>query len=98
MEEADEVGAKTSMATLKAFNHCVLHLGRLARDRGASRFIAEGLQAFRELLPFASAWWGEMSASGIDAPPRSWMHGRINLPESFAAEWHKSAGSDRFFP
>ena len=96
MEEGDEVGAKTSMATLKAFNHCVLHLGRLARDRGASRFIAEGLQAFRELLPFASAWWGEMSASGIDAPPRSWMHGRINLPESFAAEWHKSAGSDRF--
>jgi DNA-binding CsgD family transcriptional regulator len=24
------------------------------------------------------------------------MHGRINLPESFAAEWSKGAGSDRF--
>ncbi|MHC8351802.1 helix-turn-helix transcriptional regulator [Pseudomonas sp. RT4P38] len=96
MEEGDEVGANTSMATLKAFNLCVLQLGRLARERGASQFIADGLQAFRPLVPFASAWWGEMSASGADAPPKSWMHGRINLPESFAAEWHKSAGSDKF--
>jgi hypothetical protein len=24
------------------------------------------------------------------------MHGRIDLPESFAAEWHKSAGNDKF--
>ncbi|MHC8300564.1 helix-turn-helix transcriptional regulator [Pseudomonas sp. ZS1P83] len=96
MEEGDEVGANTSMATLKAFNLCVLQLGRLARERGASQFIADGLQAFRQLVPFASAWWGEMSASGANAPPKSWMHGRINLTESFAAEWHKSAGNDRF--
>ncbi|KAA0978535.1 helix-turn-helix transcriptional regulator [Pseudomonas sp. ANT_J28] len=96
MEEGDEVGANASMATLKAFNRCVLHLGRLARDRGASQFIADGLQAFSQLVPFASAWWGEMSASGVNAPPKSWMHGRINLPESFATEWHKSAGNDKF--
>lgn len=96
MEEGDEFGAKTSMETLKAFNLCVLHLGRLARERGASQFIPDGLQAFSELVPFASAWWGEMSASDAGAPPQSWMHGRINLPESFAAEWSKGAGSDRF--
>ena len=96
MEEGDEIGAKASMATLQAFNRCVLHLGRLARDRGASRFIAEGLQAFRQLVPFASGWWGEMSASVANAPPKSWMHGRIDLPESFAAEWQQSAGSDTF--
>jgi DNA-binding CsgD family transcriptional regulator len=96
MEEGDEVGANASMATLLAFNRCVLHLGRLARDRGASQFIADGLQAFSQLVPFASAWWGEMSASGVNVPPKSWMHGRINLPESFATEWHKSAGNDKF--
>ena len=96
MEEGDEIGVGTSMATLKAFNRCVLHLGRLARDRGASQFIEDGLQAFRLLVPFASAWWGEMSTSHADAPPKSWMHGRIDLPESFAAEWQRSAGSDKF--
>ncbi|MCU1752729.1 helix-turn-helix transcriptional regulator [Pseudomonas sp. 6D_7.1_Bac1] len=96
MEEGDEFGAKASMATLKAFNLCVLHLGRLARERGASQFIADGLQTFRQLVPFASAWWGEMSNSDAKVAPQSWMHGRINLPESFAAEWSKTAGSDSF--
>ncbi len=96
MEEGDEVGAKTSMATLQAFNLCVLHLGRLARDRGASRFITDGLQAFSQLVPFASAWWGEMSGSCVDVSPRNWMHGRINLPESFATEWHTCARNDKF--
>jgi DNA-binding CsgD family transcriptional regulator len=96
MQESDEFGARASMDTLKAFNLCVLHLGRLARERGASQFIPDGLQAFSQLVPFASAWWGEMSTSDASAPPQSWMHGRINLPESFAAEWSKGAGSDRF--
>jgi DNA-binding CsgD family transcriptional regulator len=82
--------------TLQAFNRCVLHLGRLARERGAAEFIADGLQAFRQLVPFASAWWGEMSTSVASAPPQSWMHGRIELPDSFAAEWQQTAGSDRF--
>jgi len=96
MEDGDQFGGAPSMATLKAFNQCVLHLGRLARERGASQFIEDGLQAFRPLVPFASAWWGEMSTSDAHAAPKSWMHGRIDLPESFAAEWHKSAGSDKF--
>lgn len=96
MEAGDEYGASNSMETLKAFNLCVLQLGRLARERGASEFIPDGLQVFSQRVPFASAWWGEMSTSHACAPPQSWMHGRINLPESFAAEWSKGAGSDRF--
>ena len=96
MEEGDQVGTKVSMATLKAFNLCVLELGRLARDHRSTRFIEDGLQAFRSLVPFASAWWGEMSVSGVNIPPKSWMHGRIDLPESFAVEWHKGADADSF--
>lgn len=96
MEEGKKVDDNSSLATLKAFNHCVLHLGRLARESGASRFIADGLQAFAQLVPFASAWWGEMSTPGADVPLQSWMHGSINLPESFAAEWHPVAADDAF--
>lgn len=93
MREGNDVGA---MTTLNAFNRCILHLGRLARDRGDSQFIEDGLHAFSELVPFASSWWGEMSGSDADAPPQSWMHGRINLPQSFAAEWHTCAQIDKF--
>lgn len=96
MEEGNKVDDNRSLATLKAFNHCVLHLGRLARESGASRFIADGLQAFGQLVPFASAWWGEMSSPGPNVPPQSWMHGSINLPESFVAEWHPVAANDQF--
>ena len=96
MDTRNQYDDKASMAMLQAFNGCVLELGRLARTRGGSHFIEEGLQVFRQLVPFACAWWGEMSTSKANAPPQSWMHGRIDLPESFAGEWHKGAGSDSF--
>jgi len=96
MQEGNQVDIGPSMATLQAFNRCLLQLGRLARERGAAEFIADGLQVLRQQVPFASAWWGEMSTSVASAPPQSWMHGRIDLPESFASEWQQSAGSDKF--
>lgn len=88
--------AQISMATLAAFNRCLLQLAQVARERGGSHFIAEGLQEFRQLVPFASAWWGEMSASDASAPPLNWMHGRIDLPQSFVSEWREVAELDCF--
>jgi DNA-binding CsgD family transcriptional regulator len=91
-----QYGATTAKGSQQAFNLCLLQLARLSRGRGAAQFIGEGLQAFGQLVPFASAWWGEMSQADAGAPPQSWMHGRINLSESFAAEWHQVASRDSF--
>jgi DNA-binding CsgD family transcriptional regulator len=91
-----QYGAAASMDPLQAFNLCLLQLTRLSRGRGAAQFIGEGLQAFGQLVPFASAWWGEMSQAQADAAPQSWMHGQLNLSESFAAEWHQIAARDNF--
>lgn len=93
---AQTSSTQLSLETLQAFNQCVLQLASLARERGGSDFIANGLQAFRQLVPFASAWWGEMSGISASVPPRSWMHGRIDLPASFASEWRYVAGFDSF--
>lgn len=94
---ADEVGSTPlSMETLQAFNRCVLQLASLAREEGGSHFIADGLQAFRQLVPFASAWWGEMSGGATSSAPQNWMHGRIDLGESFALDWSQVAGLDSF--
>lgn len=82
--------------TLKAFNQCVLALARLAREEGGSHFIVDGLRAFRQVVPFASAWWGEMSAAADSVPMQSWMHGRIDLPADFASQWRQVAGQDSF--
>ncbi|MDZ7887701.1 MAG: LuxR C-terminal-related transcriptional regulator [Pseudomonas sp.] len=89
-------GAGQSMHSQQAFNLCLLQLGRLPRERGMSQFVADGLRAFGQLVPFASAWWGEMSQADGSAPPQNWVHGRINLSDSFAADWNQVAGNDRF--
>lgn len=89
-------GAGQTVDSLQAFNLCLLQLGRLPRERGAAQFIAEGLRVCAELVPFTSAWWGEMFQAGGSAPPQNWMHGRINLSDAFASEWHQVAGNDGF--
>lgn len=91
-----QYGATTAKGSLQAFNLCLLQLARLSRGRDAAQFIGEGLQAFGQLVPFASAWWGEMSQPQASAAPQSWMHGRLNLSESFASEWNQIAARDRF--
>ena len=91
-----QYGTPAPMKTLEAFNRCVLQLGRLARERGASEFMTDGLQSFHQLVPFASAWWGEMSNWEASAPPQNWMHGQIGLSETFASEWNAIAGNDSF--
>ncbi len=91
-----QYGTNKPMGVLDEFNRCVLQLGRLARERGASQFMTQGLQSFRELVPFASAWWGEMSPLHDSTPPQNWMHGRIDLADSFATQWNAIAGSDSF--
>lgn len=91
-----QYGARPAGGSQQAFNLCLLQLGRLPRERGAAQFIADGLQLLRTLVPFTSAWWGEMSKADAGAPPQSWMHGQLNLSESFAAEWHQIAGNDSF--
>jgi DNA-binding CsgD family transcriptional regulator len=91
-----QYGAMSQPGALDAFNRCVLQLTRLARERGAAQFIGEGLQSFAELVPFASAWWGEMSGPTVTTPPQSWMHGSLNLSPSFASEWSQVAELDEF--
>lgn len=91
-----QYGATTAKGSLQAFNHCLLQLTRLTRGRDAAQFIGEGLQAFGQLVPFAATWWGEMSQPHASAAAQSWMHGQLNLSESFAAEWNQISALDRF--
>ncbi|MBC9249363.1 helix-turn-helix transcriptional regulator [Pseudomonas alcaligenes] len=89
-------GAAAAQDSLQAFNQCLLQLGRLPRERDAAQFIADALQLLRDLVPFDSAWWGELSAPQAGAQPQNWMHGRIGLSESFVAEWRQIAARDSF--
>lgn len=82
--------------TLRSFSASLLALSAMAREASAERLLQEALLVLRPLVPFRSAWWGECSEGGADAPPRSWLHGRIGLSASFAQEWNRLAHGDAF--
>lgn len=83
-------------ATLQSLSACLLAMARAARQANPERLLHESLLALRASVPFRSAWWGECSDGQADAPRRNWLHGRINLSESFAQEWNRLAATDAF--
>lgn len=83
-------------AALRSFSAALLELAELARTAPPDRLMNDALVALRPLIPFRSAWWGESSDSAAEGPRRNWLHGRINLGESFAHEWNDLATRDVF--
>ena len=74
----------------------LLALVTLARSGNAQDMHREALQVLQGLVPFDSAWWGEVSPAGEGKPPRNWLHGSIGLSAAFAEEWNALAAADRF--
>ena len=56
----------------------------------------QAMQTLQGLVPFDSAWWGEVSAGDVRVAPRNWLHGCIGLSRSFAEEWNALAAVDLF--
>ena len=54
------------------------------------------MQTLQGLVPFDSAWWGEVSAGDVQVAPRNWLHGSMGLSRSFAEEWNALAAVDLF--
>jgi DNA-binding CsgD family transcriptional regulator len=81
------------LALHASFSDCLLELGMLARQARADMLVRDALLAWRRLVPFDAAWWGEVAAS----PPRSLLHGSVGLAPAFAEEWNRLiAASDTF--
>lgn len=82
---------------LADLGECLLALVELAQRRAsAHNFLGDAVNAFRQVVPFHSAWWGELSPGADGLPPRNWTHGSIALAPSFAEEWNRIAPVDNF--
>lgn len=80
----------------RALSQAVRALTTLADQAAAQDFLAQAMHILRALVPFDSAWWGEVSA-GLDADgPRNWLHGSMGLSQSFVQEWTELAALDGF--
>ena len=87
---------------LRALSRSLLRLSEQAQQAPPQDLLHQALQTLRGLVPFESAWWGEVSAgeSGAggeaQAAPRNWLHGSIGLARGFADEWNALAAVDDF--
>lgn len=85
-----------TLATLRDFGMCLLTLVTLARAGNPEEMHRDALHVLQTLVPFDSAWWGEVSRGGPGVPPRNWLHGSIGLSATFAEEWNGLAAIDEF--
>lgn len=92
----DEAGLQLDPATFRAFSAALLALDEITHGAAAARIVHDALAALRALVPFRSAWWGEVSEGERGASPRNWLHGRIRLSPGFAQEWNRLAAGDVF--
>lgn len=81
---------------LQALSASLLDLTALARQARPQQLLHDALQLLQRLVPFDSAWWGEVSAGNAQAAPRNWLHGSIGLSQRFAQEWNALAVGDEF--
>ena len=87
---------------LRALSRSLLLLSEQVQQAPPQDLLHQALQTLRGLVPFDSAWWGEVSAgeSGAggkaQAAPRNWLHGSIGLARGFADEWNALAAVDDF--
>ncbi|BEU97460.1 helix-turn-helix transcriptional regulator [Acidovorax sp. DW039] len=81
---------------LRALSTSLLELTALAQKVAPQQMLHEALQLLQRLVPFDSAWWGEVSAGNAQAAPRNWLHGSIGLSQQFAQEWNALAAVDDF--
>ncbi|MFI8616979.1 response regulator transcription factor [Acidovorax sp. NPDC077693] len=93
---APQPGAGPHPDAVRALSCSLLALGQLARHTQPQDMLHQALQTLQELVPFDSAWWGEMSAGDVHTSPRNWLHGSMGLSQSFAQEWNELSAVDEF--
>lgn len=96
MPAALDTTESTTFAPLRTFSGCLLKLAELARTTPAQSLLEESLKILRTVVPFDSAWWGEVSAGTSQVAPRNWLHGSLGLSKRFAAEWNRLSMDDDF--
>lgn len=85
-----------SLETVDRLGACLLSLLRLSRQAAPEQLVGEALEALRPLVPFDSAWWGQVLPGTGVQPPRNWLHGSVGLCASFSHEWNRLASLDPF--
>lgn len=81
---------------LHTFSRCVLALTEPSQQLDPERWLMKAVSAFKALIPFDSAWWGQVETGGSNGWVKNVMHGSLGLRDGFAQEWNAIAKCDDF--
>lgn len=95
-ETVRQDGSASPSGQLHALSSSLLALTSLAHHAQPQEMLDQAMHILRTLVPFDSAWWGEVSAGDVHAGPRNWLHGNIGLSLNFAHEWSELSAVDDF--
>lgn len=81
---------------LHIFSRSVLTLSELTQTTAPDTWLSRAVSELKNLVPFDSAWWGQVEADRPGGPAKNVMHGSIGLSPQFAEEWNAIARCDDF--
>ena len=88
--------ATNDLDAIELLSHCLLSLGRLARDLPVAEFLLHGARLAVKTIDCQSVWWGlafeTKSGKAFDILQADF----IGLPESLVNDWRRIATIDPF--
>lgn len=81
---------------LRTFSRCLMTLSDRVPTLEPDRWLTQAVSALETLVPFDSAWWGQVEADRPGGPAKNVMHGSLGLSPRFAEEWNAIARCDVF--
>lgn len=81
---------------LRAFSQCLLNLPDPTATTDPEAWLLNAVAALQSLVPFDSAWWGQVEADSPHGDAKNLMHGSIGLSPQFAEEWNAISQNDNF--
>lgn len=85
-----------STTQLRAFSQCLLKLPDPTTTTTPEAWLFNAVSALPSLVPFDSAWWGQIEANSRQGNAKNLMHGSIGLSPQFAEEWNAISQNDNF--
>ncbi|TGG95037.1 LuxR family transcriptional regulator [Natronospirillum operosum] len=81
---------------LRLFSRSVLALSELTQTTDPDTWLSRAVSELKALVPFDSAWWGQVEAGQPGGSAKNVMHGSLGLSPQFAEEWNTIARCDHF--
>lgn len=81
---------------LESYNQSLLRLFSHTNETDPDTWLRNAVEELRQLVPFDSAWWGQVRPASDEQMAKNCMHGSIGLRPDFSTDWNQLSEHDDF--